>query len=636
MADERVTRRLTAIVAVDVAGYSRLVATDEEGTLVTLRQHRADLIEPAIGAYQGRIANTAGDSFLVEFPSVVNALRCAIELQHGMAERNSDIASDRRITFRIGINLGDVVEQDGDLLGDGINVAARLESLAEPGGICISNAACEQVRGRVEVDFEDLGAQALKNIPEPVRVYRVLLKGAGTGTSKRTSYPSSLRLLKWTASALIVALAFGAVFLWWQPWAPNIDPASFERMAFPLPDKPSIAVLPFANMSNDSAQEYFADGMTEDLITDLSKLSGLFVIARNSVFAYKGRTVPIRQVAEELGVRYVLEGSVRRSGETVRISAQLIDATTAGHLWAERYDGRLDDVFSLQDRVSRKIASVLAVELTTAEAAATASRETTNPRAYDVFLKGWDRYLRQTPEDLRAAIAHFEESTAIDPTYARAYAALAATYWQIHKRYWHGQFGFRTVHGARFKAEEYLAKAERQPTALSHQVAANMLSQQGRHTAAIAEAGRAVGVDPNDADSYVALAGVLNLAGKPEDALQLLHKAMRLNPHFPSSYLYELGLAQFGLGDFPAAAVTLEKATTGNPDDRWSLRLLLATYGHLGRDADAQRVFEIAEKKNYRGADPISIRGIAYWYPFKRADDLERLTTGLRKANVPD
>jgi tetratricopeptide (TPR) repeat protein len=313
----------------------------------------------------------------------------------------------------------------------------------------------------------------------------------------------------------------------------------------------------------------------------------------------------------------------------------LIDATTGGHLWAERYDGSLADIFGLQDQVARKIVAVLAVQLTAGEQQRVARKETEVPEAYDAFLQGWQQYLRQTPDSLREAIAHFERAVELDPDYARAYAALSATYWQIQKRYWHTKFGFRNVHGARFRAEELLEKAQRQPTALSHQVATAMLSQQGRHTEAIAEGGKAIGVDPNDADSYVALAGALSIAGNSGEAAQLVKKAMRLNPHFPPFYLYELGLAEFGMGDFEKAAEALEEATALNPQDRWSYRLLLASYGHIGRAADAERILKISGK-NWRGNDPITIRAIAFWYPFREAADRERLAAGLRKANVPD
>ncbi len=628
-------RRLAVILAADVVGYSRLMEVDEEATARTLSIYR-EIIEGLVTSHHGRVFGSAGDSVIAEFASPVEAVRCAVEVQRELEAHNADLAEDRRMRLRIGVNLGDVIVEGDNLLGDGVNIAARLETLADPGGISLARSVFDQVKKQLDLGYKYLGEHEVKNITEPIQVYRVLTEpeaaGKVIGEAKRAT-PSWMKLA--LAVAGIVVIAALSVGLWLRPWQATVEPASVERMAHPLPDKPSIAVLPFTNLSDDPAQEYFADGMTEDLITDLSKISGLFVIARNSVFTYKGKAVKVRQVAEELGVRYVLEGSVRRVGDQVRINAQLIDATTGGHLWADRYDGSLADIFGLQDEVARKIVAVLAVQLTAGEEEQLALRETKNTEAYDVFLKGLDQYLRQTPDGFREAITHFEKAVELDPNYSRAYAALSATYWQIQKRYWHAKFGFGRVHDARFKAEEFLEKANRQPTALSHQVATAMLSQQGRHMEAIAEGGKAIGVDPNDADSYVALAGALSLAGNPDEALQLVQKAMRLNPHFPPFYLYELGLAQFGIEDFRSAAATLETATALNSEDRWSYRLLLATYGHLGREADAERIFELTDK-SWRGNDPISIRGVAFWYPFQETTDRERLATGLRKANIPD
>jgi TolB-like protein len=439
------------------------------------------------------------------------------------------------------------------------------------------------------------------------------------------------------AATVAVLIAVAGVGLWLRPWQATLEPVSIEKMAFPLPDKPSIAVMPFANMSDEPSQEYFADGMTEDLITDLSKVSGLFVIARNSTFAYKGKSHDVKQVAAELGIRYVLEGSVRRVGNQVRINAQLIDATTGGHLWAERYDGSLSDVFALQDKVTRQIVRVLAVQLTSGEQEAAVRKETENTEAYDTFLKGWEQYLRQRPESFRQAIALFEKAVELDPKYSRAYAALAATYWQVWKRYWHNALGLgsNVWHDVRFKAEEFLAKAMEDPTPLALQVSATMLAQQGRHDEAIAEGERAVAMDPNDADGYVALAGALNLAGMPEKALRLMERAMRLNPHYPTSYLYELGLARFGMEEFDEAAVALERAVILNPDDRWTSRLMIATLGRLGRAGEAAAIMDRAEA-NWRGFDPLSVRGITFWYPFKEPADAERFADGLRKAGIPD
>jgi len=628
-------RRLAVILAADVVGYSRLMEADEEATARTLSAYR-EIIDGQITGHHGRVFGSAGDSVIAEFASPVEAVRCAVEIQREIEARNADLPEDRRMRLRIGINLGDVIVEGDNLLGDGVNIAARLETLADPGGISLARSVFDQVKKQIDLGYEYLGEHEVKNIAEPIRVYRVLTEpdavGKVIGEARRTA-PSWMKLA--LAAAVAVLIAVLGVGLWLRPWQATIEPASVERMAHPFPDKPSIAVLPFTNMSDDPAQEYFADGMTEDLITDLSKVSGLFVIARNSVFTYKGKAVKVGQVAEELGVRYVLEGSVRRSGGQVRINAQLIDATTGGHIWAERYDGSLDDVFALQDNVTRKIVAVLAVQLTAGERERVARKETEVPEAYDAFLQGWQHYLRQNPENFRKAISYFEQAVELDPQYARAYAALAATYAQVWNNIWHAKVGLKYLHDPRFLAEEFLAKALLRPTPLAHQVAAGMLTQQGRHEEAIAEAERAISLDPNDADGYIALAGALNLAGKPEEARQLVQRAMRLNPHYPPFYLYQLGLAEFGMERYAEAAESLERAIALNPDDRWSTRLLLATYGLLGSRNEAAGLLDRAGN-SWRGMDPLTVRGVAFWYPFKEPADARRLAEGLRQAGVPD
>jgi len=419
-----------------------------------------------------------------------------------------------------------------------------------------------------------------------------------------------------------------------------VEVASKEKMAFPLPDKPSIAVLPFVNISKDADQEYFSDGLTEDLITDLSKVAGLFIIARNSTFVYKGKATDIREVAKTLGVRYVLEGSVRRSGAEVRVNAQLIDATTGGHVWADRYDGDLKNIFAFQDKVTRNVVTALAVELTKDDRERVARRGTGNAQAYDVFLKGWQHYLRQTPEDFRTAIVHFKKAVELDPKYGRAYAALAVTYWEASTRFWDVALGFSRTHEARFLAEQSLAKAMRDPTPLAHQVASAMLLHTKQHDEAIAEAKRAITSDPNDADGYVALANALSFTGRASDALEQVERAIRLNPHYPPYYLYQLGLARFGMKRLDEAATSLERALTLNRDDYWSQRLLLATYGLLGRRADAAKLLETIKGNEKSGwlavLDPLTIRASTYWYPFAERADIERFAEGLRKAGVPE
>jgi adenylate cyclase len=643
--EQRVERHLAAIFAADVAGYSRLVGLDELGTLKRLAAAR-EVMDNLIEEHGGRIANTAGDSVLAEFPSAVDAVQCAVTVQGRLLEMGGEIARDRRVQFRIGIHVGDVVAHGGDLLGDGVNVGARLQEVAEPGGVCISGAVFDQVHRALPFSFKDLGPKKLKNIDRAIRVYAVRIEGLSSARAGVTHPPTpehdrvskrarSIALSAGAAVVLLVLASAGGT-AWWMAAQQRLSPQNPGDSASVRADKPSVAVLPFANLSDDKAQEYFSDGITDDVINDLSKVAGLLVVARNSTFTFKNTAVDVRKAAADLGVRYVVEGSVRRAADRVRINVRLIDAASGGQLWADRYEGAMGDVFGLQDDIAGKITRTLAVQLTSKEQGQIAAKRTENPAAYDEFLKGWNRYLQQNPSAARAAIGHFERAIEIEPSYSRAYAALAATYWQIARRQWQEErFGLRSVHDARLKAEAYIAKAQQSPTSLSYQVSAAILSQQGMHDEAIKQGERAIGMDPNDADAYVALADAFTLAGKPAKALELVFQGMRLNPFSPPSYFYELGLAQFGQGQFEKAAASLERAIALNRDDRWSYRVLLAAYGHLGRKADAERIFAFAEK-NRQGLDPLSIRGTAFWYPFKEPADWERMATGLRLANVPD
>ena len=658
MVEERVQRRLTAILAADVVGYSRLMGEDEAGTLSRLKAHRENLVEPEVAAHRGRIVKLMGDGVLIEFASVVDAVACAVAIQRGMAIRTKGEPEEKHFAFRIGVNLGDVIIDGEDIYGNGVNVAARLETLAEPGGICISDRVLDQVEKNVKVGFAYLGAQSVKNIEKPVNAYKVLLdskdagKIIGAPTTKITS-----PLTKMVAALLLSIFVVGGGVIWFQLSKPEFEPALVERMTYPLPDKPSIAVLPFTNMSDDASQEYFADGMTEDLITDLSKISGLFVIARNSTFIYKGKSVKVQQVAEDLGVRYVLEGSVRRAGDQVRINAQLIDAITGGHLWAERYDGSISDVFALQDKVTQNIVIALAVNLTAGEQAHKAQSETDNPEAYDAFLRGWAHYRRNTPDDFAKAVPYFEKAIERDPNYSRAYAALAAVYWSIVDKdrssgttTWSRALGINTDESRR-REQLNLQAAMKNPTPLSHQVASGRLSRQGQHESAIVEARRAIELDPNDPIAYEAMASALIYAGRPAEAVELIKQAMRLDPRFPHEYLYWLGLAQFGMERFEDAAKTLTRATQGNPDDDRSLIVLAAAYGHLERVQEAKSAVEKADtlrhERQQRMADPslqvgvdvllagpYTLKDVDLWRFGERADR-ERLHEGLRLAGVP-
>jgi TolB-like protein/class 3 adenylate cyclase/rhodanese-related sulfurtransferase len=635
---EPLERKLTAILYADVAGYSRLTGEDEEGTHHALSA-RLDAITASIEKHNGTALHFAGDAVLADFATVSDALICAAAIQQDLKHRNQDLPDERKVQFRIGVNLGEVIVDRNEIYGDGVNVAARLESLAEPGGICISESVHTAVGNKLPLDYEFLGEQQVKNIEKPIRAYSATLKPDAVLPAPRAR-PKTHRPTRhvMVATAAVLVISAGVVF-WLRPWAPEFEPASVERMALPLPDKPSIAVLPFANMSDDPKQEYFVDGMTEDLITDLSKLSGLFVIARNSTFTYKGKAVKIRQVAEDLGVHYVLEGSVRRAGEQVRINAQLIDATTGRHVWAERYDGTLDNVFTMQDKVIGQIVAALAVNLTSEESVQAAVAETDVPQAYDALLQGQDHYRRQTPEDYTKAISFFEKAVELDPGYSRAYAKLARVYWVIEDLGWWPEVGLdRGQAGTRAKV--YLALALKEPTSDAYAVSADMLVFSQSHDEALAEIDRAIALEPNAADNYVSKAWILTLSGRAEEAEKNVRLAMRLNPSYRANYLRSLGRAQFHQGQYAEAAQTLERAVERQPDYAYNYTLLAATYGYLDRTDEAKAAIKRHNEIEVATSnEPISVHGVSNWYQNEYNFDatyLDQYLTGLRKAGVPE
>ncbi len=531
--------------------------------------------------------------------------------------------------FRVGVNLGDVVEDGERIYGDGVNIAARVESLAEGGGICISGTAFDQIGKKLPLGYEYLGEQTVKNIEKPVRVYRVLTEpeAAGKVIGEKRSW---LKRWQWAALA-VVAVSVVGVLIWIRLSAPPVEVASVGRMAFPLPDKPSIAVLPFENLSRDLAQEYFADGMTDDLITDLSKISGLFVIARNSVFTYKGKSVKIRQVGEELGVRYVLEGSVRKADKRVRINAQLVDATTGGHLWAERYDSHMSDVFALQDKITKKIVAALAVKLTAAEHKHVACKDTDNIAAYDAFLQGWGHYLRRTPDDFAKAVRYFEKAIELDPNYGRAYAALGLTYWKATDFDWHRWLAVHWTEG-RLRARQYLEMAMKTPTSHAHRLAADMAISRHQLKGAIAEAEQAIAFDPNNPDSHLMMATALIFAGRPQEAVDFLKRAMLLDPHNPGLALGHLGLAHFCMGQLEEAVTLIERAFIHNPELHPLSAPLAAAYAHLGRDKEARDALF-----NYSKTWMIlpNLQRVMYHWPFKDSEVADRFVRGLLKAGLP-
>jgi TolB-like protein/class 3 adenylate cyclase/cytochrome c-type biogenesis protein CcmH/NrfG len=665
---DRSPRKLAVILHADVVGSTALVQRDEALAHERIRDafHR---FSETIEFYNGHPLELRGDALVAEFDRVSDAVEASLAFQADNTRFNSTLGDDIRPTLRVGISLGEVVVADNTVTGEGIVLAQRLEQLASAGGVCIQGAVYEAVPGRLPFDYESLGEQALKGISEPVRAFAVSLKSGEVIPPPEAHVASTeaqrgRQKRRWIVTAATAVLAICASGLaWFQPWVPREEPASIERMAFPLPDKPSIVVLPFDNLSGDPEQEYFADGITEDLTTDLSKIFGLFVIARNSAFTYKGRAVKPEQVARELGVRYVLEGSVRRSRDQVRINAQLIDATTGGHLWAERYDGSLSNIFSLQDSVTEKIVHALAVNLTSAEQAEHAQEETDNPQAYDVFLKGWEHYQRRTPEHYAKASEYFEQAIELDPGYSRAFAALASINWKSHYEGWPSSLFYRssmdraTLRSWKIiqekgleepgissysRAKEYLAVAMDKPTLLARQVAAHINLWRGRHEEAVGEAKRAIALDINDADSYVTLAEVLIFSGEPQKALDSIEYARRLDPHNEAYHSYLSGVAEFQMERFETAAAALEKAMELNPEllsfreELGSSCLpctpLAAAYTYLGRKQEAQSLVQRMREK--RGTSNVDYEMM--WWPYKEAVDRDRLAKGLLEAGLPE
>ena len=635
-------RKLSAILAADVVEYCRLMGQDEAGTFLRLQAHRKELFEPEIAKHHGRIFKLMGDGLLAEFGSVVDAVECAVTLQRGMAERNASVAEDKRVYVRMGVNLGDIIVEDDDRHGEGVNIAARLQQLAEPGGICVSRTVYNHVKNKLALAFKPMGEHQVKNIAEALGVYRIIL-----GPSARAS-PAAGRTRSWrdrralliggTAALALIALAAVGALL--RPWTVREAPASLAHMAVPLPDKPSIAVLPFDNMSNDPKQEYFADGMTEDLITDLSQLPGTFVMSRNSTWVYKGKPVRVQQVAEDLGVRYVVEGSVQREGNEVRINAQLVDALSGRHLWAKRYDGRMNDVFALQDKVINQIVVALAINLTGTTSTQIGAGETDSPEAYDALLRGWDHYRRNTLEETTKAIFYFEKATDLDHGYSRAHAALAPAYWRNVSLGWDNAAGGQFEHDYD-NMKTNLALALEKPTSVAYRVSAEMLARQGRYSEALVQIEHAVALGPSEPDNYVSKARTLLAMGRANEAEAATRLAMRLNPHYPRDYLRVLGLALFHEQRYVDAAQTMERVVSQEQDVYQDYATITAIYGYLGRTKEAD-----AAKKKYNdvaigeGKSSFTVQEQGFWwygYMFNYDETYRKqLLQGLRKAGVPE
>ena len=638
MTTQEVKRKLTAILSADVKGYSRLMGENEVQTLKTLSAY-FQIMTTLIQKHQGKVLNIAGDNLLADFESVVDAVLCGVEIQKELRTKNAELAEGQRVEFRIGINLGDVIREGESIYGDGVNIAARLESLSEAGGLCISGTAFDQVRNKVVLGYKYLGEQTVKNIALPVRVYKVLMEpeAAGKVIGEKKAKPRQWQMA--TMGLVIGVIVVVAAIVIWKlytpsapqpeviskekitaslpekpsstvppsaevvpkekgipplpekvskpvaPPAPKVEVASKEKMAFPLPDKPSIAVLPFVNMSEDPKQEFFVDGMTEEIITALSKGPNLFVIASNSTFTYKGKPVKVKQVSEELGVRYVLEGSVQRSGDRIRVNAQLIDALKGHHLWAERYDRDVKDIFAIQDEITMKIITALQVKLTSGEMIHVLAKGAKNIDAFTKYLQAVDLWTRLTKESNAQAKKLLEEAIALDPEYPGPYIGLAKTY------------GMDVFLGTTQSPEQSLARAfELAQKAISldntngaaYSVLSWLYATKRQYEKAIAESERAISLNPNSAESYMRLGLVLAYAGRAEEGIPYMQNALRLNP-FPScNYFSNLATIYGASGHYEKAIEAAKKALQCEPNTPIPYTTMAISYIRLGREEEAR------------------------------------------------
>jgi adenylate cyclase len=586
MADERINRKLAAILAADVVGYSRLMASDEEGTLAALKRHRQTVFEPAVAAHRGRIVKLIGDGTIAEFASVVDAVNCALSVQRSGHSLQPDGSHQPKIVLRIGINLGDVIIEDDDIYGDGVNIAARLEPVAEPGGICISSIVNESIGNRIDVRFQDGGQINIKNIDRPIRIFR------------------------------------------WHPGSAQAAAGRWSNNAAPQPHA-AIAILPFTNMSGDSEQEYFSDGISEDIITDLSKIAGLMVIARNSSFAYKGRSVDVRTIGRELGVQSVLEGSIRRVGNRVRITAQLIDAISGGHLWADRYDRDLTDIFEVQDDVTRRIVDALKVTLSPGEKKRLADTKTSNLAAYDCLLRGREFMLgkEKNRETFEQAITYFNKALEYDPNYSQAYACLGFAHIFDYQNRWTDDPD-SSLAIAKQNARRALEKDPDEP--LARCASAMVASSEKDLDRAKSEIDLALSLNPNLALAHNLRGSNRIYSGQPLEAIPEIEQAMRLDPALSSQFLHFLGMAYLLAGKYETAATSLRQRIVLTPRTDFSRVLLASALGHLGELEEARQVWrELKEiNPNYAFAEHVGRQ------PFRREEDVERIAEGLKKAQL--
>ena len=633
MTDERANRKMSVILSADVKGYSRLMSADEEGTVKALNDCR-EIIARCVDDHRGRIVDSPGDNVLAEFVSTVEAIKCAVKMQEDLKVRNDDLPESERMEFRIGINLGDVIEEGDRIYGDGVNIAARLEGLSEAGGICISGTAFDQVKGKLSLGYQFVGKQTVKNIPDPIRAYKVLMAPEDAGKIIGEAKPNKWRWVLAAAAMLTaIVVAFFISNIYFGP--PPIEPASVEKMAFPLPEKPSIAVLPFKNLSNDPAQDYIAVGITENIISALSNISDMFVIASDSTSTYKGKAVKIQQVSEELGVRYVLEGSAQKSGNRVRVTAQLIDATTGHYLWTEKYDRELQELFDLQDEITHRIIVELQVKLTEGEQARVSQKSTTNLEAWSYANRGLTIWMHISKENNTKAMELFKQAVELDPNYVWAWVRLAWTHVAAADRGW-----------SQNPSEDFKIFLEISKKVLAmdesnsdvHALLGLSYLSQKEPEKAIAEGEKAIALGPTNAQAHVLLAVTMNDVGRFDEAIRLVEKAMRLHPYYPAYYLSWLGGGYLMTGRYEDALTVykqlLDRSQKGEFPAVDAHLYLVELYTEMGREdearAHAAEIFKIEPGFSLKRIR--SINSFDYQDPAL----LERRLKVLRKAGLSD
>ena len=587
MTENNLERKLRAILSADVKGYSLLMADDEIATIQTITSYRK-VMKSVIERHKGRVVDSPGDNLLAEFQSVVDAVQCAVEIQNELKSKNDNLPPERRMVFRIGINLGDIVQEGDRIYGDGVNIAARIESKADPGGVSISGTAFDNVRNKLGYGYEYTGEQKVKNIANPVKLYKVIMDpdAAGKVIGEKRILGQTSRKVALSVILTLAVIAGGLISYYIYLYqSGKIEPASIENMAYPLPDEKSIAVLPFNNMSGDPKQEYFSDGFTEQLITNLSMVPNLFVIARNSSFSFKGKAFKVQQVAEELGVRYVLEGSVQKANERVRINAQLIDAISGRHLWADRYDRQLEDLFELQDEITLKIISAVGAEVTRGERARLAAKGTNNIEAYLTVLHGWENFYSYNAESNRQARKLAEEAIALDSGFSNAYCLLGATHF--------GDVFLGTTKSPKKSLKDAVELFNKVLSSdAAHPIASGALAyaygMQRQYDKAMAQSQLAIELNPGRANVNFYMGSILYFTGKYEEALQSLNKAIRLDPKGPSYYYLALGHAYRGLGKYEEAIAQYKETIERAPNYWIAHAFLAATFMIVGQQEKAR------------------------------------------------